>query len=154
MKLFAPARFSPIIPMIAMVTGCSGMQTNTITIQGVTYGFPDSHVEAILQDQGHIFIRLHPADSNYKLLLNTRSDRKQRETGDLIISGVSDQFGQFEHIPTVVGTVVCKEAPHWSCGFEVVDKGVRWSVVFDRDHLRNVKELKDAALSALSSYRV
>lgn len=129
------------------------MKETKIEVENSSYTFPKSDIEAIVQDQGQTLIRLHRSNDHFKLFYNSRSDREQRQTGRLVISGVSDQFGKFESIESPVGTVVCKNTPYWSCGFALQDGSVRWSVVFDRQRVGDVKNLKEEALNLLSSYR-
>lgn len=137
----------------AILAGCSKMDTKKLTLHGVSYEFPKEDVEGIVHDQGHTFVRIRPSNQEFQLILNTRSDRRQRETDALVISGVSDQLGTFEDVQTPVGTVLCKDVPHWGCGFEVFDQGIRWSVIFDRDHIDEVERFKATASSLLQSYR-
>ena len=96
MGLTARTRLSLIFLVAGVAAGCSDMKTKTVKLEGATYEFPHSEVKGIVHDQGHTFIRLRPANSNFQLLLDTRSDREQSETGSLIVTGVSDQFGTFE----------------------------------------------------------
>jgi len=135
------------------ILGCSKMPNREISVPGATYRVPDSDVEAVIKDQGQTLVRIHPAGTHFKLILNTRSDRRQKETGKLVISGVSNRFGNFESVDTPAGEVICSDVPHWNCGFEIFDQNSRWSVVFDRDYIHHTDELKAKALSILESYR-
>lgn len=143
-----------VLGAAAVTSACSRPNdTRAVEIRNNRYAFPSHEVEAVVADQGHLFVRVRPHTGPFQLLFNTRSDRAQVKTGKLVISGVSDQFGTFDYEPSAVGTIVCNQAPNWNCGFEVMDGDARWSVVFDRELIPQAEALRSKALQALHGYR-
>jgi hypothetical protein len=137
-----------------MSPACSlSSDTKTVEIRGQQYTFPSSERRAVVADQGQLLVRVKPRGAPFQLIFNTRSDRQQQETGNLVISGVSDQFSDFEQVQSPVGTILCKDVPYWGCGFALMDGKARWSVVFNRDQIPNATVMQKEALRLLRGYR-
>jgi hypothetical protein len=137
-----------------LVVGCS-KRTDEVLVEGLPYSFPKSHLNSlVMPDKGHLYVRLHPPGENFALLHDPMSDRQQREEARTVIPTISDRFSRQVPIQTAVGEVFCLDGlPHYSCGFELYDQDVRWSVVFDRGRLRQVLAMRANAVVLLQSYR-
>jgi len=148
------ARLFSLISFMCVLQAC-GQQTSEVDLKlnGSTYHIPKAQLDALVRDQGQILVRINSPDREFKLAHNSRTDREQRETGKLTISGVNDQFGPYETLSSTVGAVICIDGVDWNCGFELDDGGVRWSVVFARSRLPQVDSLKQRAAHELEAYR-
>lgn len=137
------------------LAGCSDSSANPVTVEGLPYSFPRDHVNSIVRpEDGHLYVRLHPPGQNFALMLHPRSDRRQREEGELIIATLNtSRYSKHWSVATKVGDVVCIDRPHFNCGFELYDHEQRWSVVFDGDQLPDISRMKREATSLLASYR-
>lgn len=134
--------------------GCSKMSKNAVTVESLPYSFPRSHINSLVRpDEGHLYVRLHPPGERFALLHHPMSDRQQRKEGRIIIPTISGRFSRPAPIKTDVGEVFCIDIPHFSCGFELYDRDVRWSVLFDRERLGDVVAMNDRATILLSEYR-
>ena len=138
-----------------LLAGCSDSSANYVIIEGLPYSFPKSDVNSIVRpDEGHLYVRLHPQGHKFALMHHPRSDRRQREERTLIIATVNtSRFSKHWSVATKVGEVICTDIPHFNCGFELYDRNIRWSVVFDRDQLPEVSNMKVAATALLAGYR-
>ena len=98
-------------------------------------------------------MRLEPPREGIWLILDEKNDRKRNEKGDLVVSGINDTVAQKpERISTKVGTDLCNDTPRFACGFELNDKGTRWSVLFDKQRLSEVEAIKEQASKILAQY--
>lgn len=138
-----------------LLAGCSDRSANAVMVEGLPYSFPKNHVNSIVKpDEGHLYVRLHPPGHKFAIMHHPRSDRRQLEEDTLIIATVNtSRFSKHWSVATNVGEVICTDIPHYNCGFELFDRDLRWSVVFDRDQLPEVSKMKRAATALLASYR-
>jgi len=137
------------------LAGCSDSSAKKVTIEGLPYSFPKNHVNSIVRpDEGQTYVRLHPPGYKFALMHHPRSDRREREQKTLVIATVNtSRFSKSWSVATQVGVVICTDTPHYNCGFELYDRDVRWSVVFDGDQLPQVSDMKSSATALLTSYR-
>lgn len=145
---------------VALVTaaasgGCSMMSAKDVTVEGLPYSFPKDAMNSLVRpDEGHLYVRLHPPGHEFALLHHPRSDRRQKEVNRLIISTVNEsRFSKYRSINTDAGEVICTDIPHYSCGFELYDHDVRWSVIFDASKISDASKMKGEASRLLTSYR-
>jgi hypothetical protein len=94
----------------------------------------------------------------FHLILDGSHPYKSNKQGPEVptVSTISDnRYATVDVLGPAGSTVVCKrlEAPHFTCGLEVVDDGVRWGVLFDRTDLPQAARMKAQATAAIASYR-
>ena len=144
-----------VVLFCVLLAGCSDRSAKRVTVEGLPYSFPKSHLNSIVKpDEGHLYVRLHPPGHKFALMHHPRSDRRQREERTLIIATVNtSRFSKHWSAATNVGEVICTDIPHFNCGVQLYDREMRWSVVFDRDQLPEVSNMKRAAIVLLASYR-
>ena len=130
------------------------MTPDEVTVEGLPYSFPKSHINSLVKpDKGHLYVRLHPPQDKFALLHDFISDRQQREDGGTIIPTISGSFSRPTSFDTDVGAVFCIDIPLYGCGFELYDKNIRWSVLFDKERLPEVSAMRDRAVIRLKEYR-
>ena len=142
--------------LTAISGGCSKMTPSDVTVGGLPYSFPKSHINSLVRpEHGSLYVRLHPSGERFALLLHSKSDRQQKEQNTVIIPTINrSQFSNHRSVPTEVGEVICtNDFPRFNCGFELYDHEIRWSVVFDQDRISKVPEMKEEATRLLTSYR-
>jgi hypothetical protein len=137
--------------LMAAVGSCTSKRA--LDFGGHRYLIPTTDIEAIVRDNGHTYARLEPAGRRYWLILDTRADRRQRERHEIVISSVSDTHPVVDYLQSPAGLIACRNVPHFACGLEMRDEGVRWSLVFDRADLSKASAYKDNAAAILASYR-
>jgi len=137
------------------ICGCSKVTHNVVTVDGLPYSFPKDHINSLVKpDDGHLYVRLHPHGHDFALLHHPRSDRRQKEVNRLIIPTVNEsRFVKYRSISTDAGEIICTDIPHYNCGFELYDRDIRWSVVFDQARISNVAKMKEEASELLTNYR-
>lgn len=126
-----------------------------VTIDGLPYAFPKNDIlNIVFPTQGKTFIRLEPPGESFLLVKDEGADRKQEATGKTIISKInSSRFRKVEEFYRDGIQVFCKESPFFSCGTQIEDQGIKWSVIFNRSDVKNVANIKDRAQRVLMRYR-
>lgn len=134
------------------------MDTKSVSFHGVTYKFPKEHITAATyRPENHLYVRLAPPHVNFHLVLDEWSDRPSPHGPEFPrISRLSDnRFKNLAIIPSAIGPVVCDQGPqpHFSCGIQIEDGPVKWSILFDRESLGQASEIRRKATSLIQSYR-
>jgi hypothetical protein len=129
-----------------------------VSLHGVSYRFPQRDIESFVSEtQGTLFARLRGRGSDFDLILDELSHYAPNKQGGKIptISRLNDnRFAAFQVMNDPDGPVICGDAmPHFNCGFRIDDGPVRWSVLFDRGRLGQVKRIRAQAEAAIRSYR-
>lgn len=147
-----------MLPLAAIATGgCSEVKDKVVEVRGVTYKFPRDHIDAILTPPEEIlYVRLAPPGMNFHIVLDefghylpNRQDKNIES-----IATLNNRFRQYEIIQSSIGSVVCGNMwPHFNCGFRLNEGEVRWSVLFDREYLGRVTEIKSHAEAVIQGYR-
>ena len=138
--------------------GCSRRpDPQPVSLRGVSYEFPRGDIESYnSESEGTLFVRLRSPGSDFDLILDELSHYAANNQGSGVptISRVnSNLFATFQVINSPVGLVICGgDMPHFNCGFRINDGPVRWSVIFDRDRLPQVKRMRAQAEAAIRSY--
>lgn len=130
-----------------------------VSHHGVTYQFPQRHVSAkVIPPEGRLYVHLAPPEANFHLILDVWADRPSPHGPEVPrLSRLSDnRFRELQVIQAPGGPVVCDlgPQPHLNCGIEVKDGRVKWAILFDKDQLRNVGQLRYNAERLIGSYRV
>lgn len=126
-----------------------------VTIEGLPYSFPKDHVSGFTTPQGGgTFVRLKPPGEAFLLVLDSKADRLQMETGRIIVSRINfSEFSRVTELHQDGETVICGEFTHNNCGFQIDDDGFRWNIIFDREKLPDVTAFRERARGLISSYR-
>jgi hypothetical protein len=145
------------------VAGCNfpnGSEPDLIVSHhGVTYQFPQKHVSAkVIPPDGRLFVHLAPPETKFHLILDVWADRPSPHGPDVPrLSRLSDnRFNEIRVIHAAGGPVVCDlgPQPHLNCGIEIRDERVKWAVLFDKEQLKNVRQLRHNAERVIGSYRL
>ena len=138
-----------------VATGCSELPPDPLTIEGLPYAFPKDHVHGFVPaEKGYLYLRLAPPGQELFLIIDARSERKQREQNSLVVSSINDtRFSQAKVFFQQGEQIVCKDTPLYSCGLQLNDSGITWSVVFHRESLSNVTDIKRRAEELITRYR-
>jgi hypothetical protein len=125
---------------------------------GIAYQFPKKEVTAaVTPPDGRLFVRLEPQGANFHLILDEWADLPSRHGPEVPrISRLSDnRFGKFRLVQAEGGPVVCDlgPQPHFNCGILVLDGPVKWGVLFDKDQVKEVAQIRLQAKAAIQTYR-
>ncbi|MBT0668644.1 hypothetical protein HT136_09720 [Novosphingobium profundi] len=158
MRSLSKPIFSVIMIASAIgVTGCSSdsKAPDKVRLGELPYEFPDGDILNIVQpDHGRTFVRLEPPNEDFLLVKDEFADRMQKKTGEVIVSNInSNRFNKVDRFKRDDIDVFCKDTPYYSCGMQVSDRGVIWSIIFDRIDVDNAHKIKSRALLLLSKYR-
>jgi hypothetical protein len=140
------------------VGACSRMEDKQLTINGVTYSFPAEDVFRFTDpNQGHPYVRLRRKGQGYDIIYSEfRKYRRNLQDGDApLVTSINDRPApSFQEFKFPSGSTVCKgEGPNYSCGLLVLDSGIEWSVVFNKDKLNNSEAIRTSAARNLENYR-
>lgn len=148
----------PIVALCSIIGACSRMEDKQITIGDATYSLPSDHIRAFTKPgEGQPYARLRPPKSPYDLIYSARARYRTTWTGadTPLVSSVNDHRSpKFERFQFPGGMTVCRsDQPYYSCGLQIVHRGVNWSVVFNRDQVPNSDAIRASALEILETYR-
>jgi hypothetical protein len=129
-----------------------------VEVNGVPYGFPGKDIEAFVgPSEGTLFVRLAPAGVHFHLIIDElTSDIANKQGPDVpTISRLnSNRFENFRVFSTPHGKVVCGgRTPYFNCGLQVIDQGVKWSILFDDSDLPAAEQIRAKATALITSYR-
>ena len=134
-----------------------------VTIKGITYYFPGRELDAFSTPEksghGHHYVRLMPPPGYLMLVYSPSTTSRENQNGPNVptIDWINDVPGEnVEVIHTKSGPVVCRITNsdlHYTCGLRVIDKGLVWSVKFDRDLVKSADALRSRAEATLQGYR-
>ena len=153
-----------ILAATLLVAACNSDNSDArgstaFTVRGVSYKIPNEEIiVAALKPAKMAIIRVAPKGAKFDLVLDALKPYLPNEQGPDVptISDLnSNTFGQFEVIRTKDAIVVCSVSsqPHFNCGLEVDDRGVKWGVLFDRKYMRISGSIRQQAMNTISSYR-
>jgi len=152
--------FSQIALFVALsfCGACSRMEDKKLAAGGVNYTFPASHIHGFTSpNDGHPYVRLRPPGQPFDLIYSEFSKYRTNQQGkDMpLVTGINDRSkSNFTTTSFPGGPTVCRsDQPYYSCGFHLDDDGVPWSVIFNKDQVRNSEAIRAAAESILRSYR-
>lgn len=138
--------------------GC-GNRTVNFVLGDQTYSFPRNVVNSyLLPPDGPAYVMLKPSDDIFIAIHSARRDMAAARYGsrELLIYGINDiapgtlVVQNFASGPTICDTT--KRARH--CGFLVDHNGVKWSILFSQDHLRESEAIRVRAKQLLDGFRV
>jgi hypothetical protein len=143
-----------------LLGGCAKMEGAEVKVRGVSYTIPKDQIVAGSWDTPRgVFVRSAPPGTEFHLVLDAFSPYLPSAHGPNIprISRLSDnRFRKFYVVESASGPVVCEDGPqpHYNCGIEILDGPVRWGVLFDKSKVPQADQIRAAAKSIISSYRV
>ena len=146
--------------LTAMLSSCTKMQGTEVVVRGVSYSIPrDQIIAASLKSQRGVYVRTAPPNTKFHLILDAFSPYLPSDHGPNIprISRLSDNmFRKFYTVDSGGVTVVCQDGPqpHYNCGVEILDGPVRWGVLFDKSQVPQAAQIRSAATTVISSYRI
>jgi hypothetical protein len=148
----AQGSVAAIAAISAGLAACTQRSGNLMEIEG--YSIPWVQVDAYVPpEKGGVYLRLKP-EVGVWLILDRVADRKQAEQDRMVIPGINDGFNRkVDFVQTGVGTVLCKQTPRYSCGFQIGSDGRNWNVIFDRRRLPEVGAIRSRAVHVIQSYR-
>lgn len=144
--------------IVVVAGGCSRMEEKQLSVGSVTYAFPADHIEAFTNPgEGEPYVRLRPPGSQYDLIYSARARYRTNWTGEdtPLVSSINDHRSRkFEQFGSPNAIIVCRsDQPFYSCGLQIVDNVVVWSVVFNRDQVPNGDMIRESAAKTLKTYR-
>jgi len=144
-----------IICTAALNAGCS-RNDDHVVVDGLPYAFPRNHVaNVVFPEEGMTFVRLKPPGEKFSLVRDVRADRREAETGRIIISKINfEKSDDFQELKSGRENVFCNNAPYRSCGFRIIDQGEKWSVIFSRSDMGELPRLRKHAAKLIASYRI
>lgn len=162
-------RLSLFIALATAAAGC-GRKDQIVRLSGVAYYLPSKHLNGFVapneSGSGQYYIRLIPPGDYFWLVYDPRKAGRPNEQGEGVptIPHVNDiRNEQIRVIQTETGPVVCKASPAnddsaymrhiFTCGFQIVDAGVPWSVIIPGDLVASAPALKRRAELVLRDYR-
>lgn len=128
-----------------------------LTIEGVRYVFPGEMVAGLYDDkvENDDYIRVN-TPNRYQVVYSLRAFRPNEQGGDVpTITHINDDpNNKAEVIPTKSGVVICTPTKlRLDCGIRLIDKGIVWSVLFDRQDIANIEAIMKEARATLASAR-
>jgi hypothetical protein len=134
------------------------MATQRVETEGVTYDFPAEDIEAYTsRSEGTLFVILAPQGEHFHLIIDELTNNVRNKQGADVptISRLnSNRFEHFNVYATPEGKVICGgRMPYFNCGLQVLDGGVKWSILFDKAYLSNASEIRAKATALINSYR-
>lgn len=150
---------SPRLCVLAILIGTSACsrEDKQLTVGGVTYSFPSNRVQSFTEPgDGLPFARVRPGGQLFDLIYSERAKYRRNWLGggSPLITSVNDHRSrQFERFNFDGFEVVCRaEQPYYSCGMHLEDRGVPWTIVFNRDQLADADAIRASAIGALRKY--
>lgn len=141
----------------AGMIACSREEDKRLTIGGVTYTFPARDVRSFTEaGEGSPFARVRPRGQLFDLIYSARARYRRNHQGDgtPLVTSVNDHSSSsFERYDSSGFVTVCRGGqPYFSCGMNVEDRGVTWTIVFTRDQLPDAPSVRASAIQALQKY--
>ena len=155
------AKYITSIVMLAasVVAGaCSRMQDKQMTVGKVTYKFPAEHVSRFIDSgEGHPYARLRPPEQPFDLVYDefAKYRRNFKSTDAPLVATINDRsISDHKRFNFPGGVTVCKESqPYYSCGLNIVDEGIEWSVLFNKQQVDKSESIRASAAALLRAYR-
>lgn len=147
--------------VISLLVSCGPESKHrSVTIRGVNYHFPVAHdPSVILEREGAFgaFADVSPPGEPFELRFSHRHYRPNRQGEEVpTIHWVNDANAEatvVEHDGQMVVCAVTHPLAHYTCGVQVLDAGLRWAAVFDRDQAPNAAKIRAKAQEYLRTYR-
>lgn len=144
------------IIVAALLASCAeDRQHVTLVMDGIAYDVPAAHVKAHTSTP-HQFVRIKTPDQPFELAYDGRLRQRTAPSGWPVIFSLNDGTApNLEHFESGGHKIVCRRAsaPKGGCGFRLVHRGTEWSVLFQRDRLPAIGEVRAEAAAQLESYR-
>lgn len=135
-------------------------EPRSITISGIKYTFPRDHVDALSNENGRPYARVHAPGTDFYLEYSDYISWPNEQGVDVpTIPRLNTAPGphnvHIEVIETSAGKVVCDRAGRYKydCGMRYIDAGLPWSVHFNSSQVGQISALERAVAELLSSYR-
>lgn len=148
-----------VLATVVFGGGCSRMDDKQLTVGKITYNFPASHIFRFTNPgEGHPFARIRPPGQKYDLVYSEFSKFRRNFQGHNVplVTGINDRSASptFKEFNFPDGKTVCRlDQPYYSCGLNINDDGVTWSVIFNSDQVSESDSIRKSALEALRMYR-
>jgi hypothetical protein len=136
------------------VIACNKKPSEDTVVFGLPYAFPDRHVDAVVDEGRHRYVRLRPPGRDLLIIFDERLERKQAKVARVVVAGISySDYDPHKQVQTPGGTVVCREGRGFNCGLKIKDGDLAWSVLFKRDQLAEVADIRAETQALIASYR-
>lgn len=149
--------FAPILSIV-VAAGCAP-KDKSVVFRGVAYRFPSAHAPKVnpeRKDGEGAFASVSPVGEPFKLRFSPRHYRPNAQgAGVPTLHWVNDARNEAQVLRQDDLVVVCKvgSQPRYTCGVQVIDAGLRWAAVFDRDQVAQASAIHAKAKAYLRSYR-
>jgi hypothetical protein len=123
-------------------------------VEGIEYRVPRGQVLSLsLEPHQHIVIK--PSGRGFELIHDSRTAGRVDRFGWPVMVPASPDVGDLERVSNNDLKVVCRRGPEpWGgCGFSISHGGPTWSVRFPYGARDQAREVRDAAVATLNTYR-
>jgi hypothetical protein len=148
-------RLLSVLIAIGTLSACAN-DTNILSfvVGDAEYKVPAAHVQSFSRAP-HQFVRIKPPGQPFDLVYDSRLSPQARNGWPMIFSVNDGSSPYVERRDSVGQKIVCRRAaaPASICGLALEDAGVKWSVLFAREHIPAAGKLFARASKQLQEYR-
>ena len=148
-----------VVLLSSAVVGC-GPKEKSVVIRVVAYRFPAAHDASVISEsEGTLgaFAHVHPPEEPFDLRFSYRHYQPNAQGADVpTLHWVNDANAEARILKQDGVIVICSVShplAHYTCGVQVIDAGLRWAAVFDRDQVANAAAIHAKAAAYLRGYR-